>query len=576
MKRLILYLKPYLPKMTIGLFIKFIGTIMDLLIPWILAYMIDAVVPTKRIQDIVLWGGAMILCATVAVIANIVANRMASRVAAETTRRIRHDLFSKITYLSCGQIDTFTIPSLVSRLTSDTYHVHHMVGMMQRLGVRAPILLLGGILVTVSLDPALSLVLIAVQPLIFLTVYLVSKRGIPLYNMLQQAIDDMVRSIRENITGIRIIKALSKTDYEKNRFAGVSYEVVKREKRVGMTMSITNPMMNLFLNVGLTFVILMGAYRVNDGLSQPGVVIAFLTYFTIILNAMLSISRIFVLTSKGLASFERIAEVIDAPEDLHIEAETNENLVPVDADTHISFDHVTFSYHKNQANLSDISFVLKRGETLGIIGPTGSGKSSIIKLLLRFYDTDEGSIRIGGRNVKSIPREELHKMFGIVFQNDILFADTIAENIDFGRGLPIEKIMFSTDLAQAGEFIESLSEGWNHNLTIKGANLSGGQKQRILISRALAADPQILILDDSSSALDYRTDAKLRSTLNQHFQETTTLIIAQRISSIKYADHIIVLEDGAIIGSGNHETLMKTCESYQEIAKSQMGGDVNE
>ncbi|HSN65352.1 MAG TPA: ABC transporter permease, partial [Fusibacter sp.] len=232
MKRLILYLKPYLPKMTIGLFIKFIGTIMDLLIPWILAHMIDAVVPTKRIQDIVLWGGAMILCATVAVIANIVANRMASRVAAETTRRIRHDLFSKITYLSCGQIDTFTIPSLVSRLTSDTYHVHHMVGMMQRLGVRAPILLLGGILVTISLDPALSLVLIAVQPLIFLTVYLVSTRGIPLYNKLQQAIDDMVRSIRENITGIRIIKALSKTDYEKKRFSDVSYEVVKREKRV--------------------------------------------------------------------------------------------------------------------------------------------------------------------------------------------------------------------------------------------------------------------------------------------------------------------------------------------------------
>lgn len=576
MKRLILYLKPYLPKMTIGLFIKFIGTIMDLLIPWILAYMIDAVVPTKSIQDIVLWGGAMILCATVAVIANIVANRMASRVAAETTRRIRHDLFSKITYLSCGQIDTFTIPSLVSRLTSDTYHVHHMVGMMQRLGVRAPILLLGGILVTVSLDPALSLVLIAVQPLIFLTVYLVSKRGIPLYNKLQQAIDDMVRSIRENITGIRIIKALSKTDYEKKRFSDVSYEVVKREKRVGMTMSITNPMMNLFLNVGLTFVILMGAYRVNDGLSQPGVVIAFLTYFTIILNAMLSISRIFVLASKGLASFERIAEVIDAPEDLHIEEESIDDSGTIDPDTHVAFDHVTFSYHKNQANLSDISFNLKRGETLGIIGPTGSGKSSIIKLLLRFYDTDEGSIRIGGRNVKSIPREELHKMFGIVFQNDILFADSIAENIDFGRGLPIEKIMFSTDLAQAGEFIDSLSEGWNHNLTIKGANLSGGQKQRILISRALAADPQILILDDSSSALDYRTDAKLRSTLNQHFQETTTLIIAQRISSIKYADHIIVLEDGAIIGSGNHETLMKTCESYQEIAKSQLGGDVNE
>jgi len=575
MKRLILYLKPYLPKMTLGLIIKFVGTIMDLLIPWILAYMIDTVVPTKIIQNIVLWGGVMILCAVVAVIANIVANRMASRVAAETTRHIRHDLFSKITYLSCGQIDTFTIPSLVSRLTSDTYHVHHMVGMMQRLGVRAPILLLGGIIVTVSLDPALSLVLIGVQPLIFLTVYLVSKRGIPLYSKLQLAIDDMVRSIRENITGIRIIKALSKTDYEKQRFSDVSQEVVNREKRVGMTMSITNPIMSLFLNVGLTVVILVGAYRVNAGLSQPGVIIAFLTYFTIILNAMLSISRIFILTSKGLASFDRIAAVIDAPEDLLIEDTTCEDNASLDQNFHIAFDNVTFSYHKNQANLSNLSFKLKQGQTLGIIGPTGSGKSSIVKLLLRFYDTDEGVIRIGGRNVKSIPREELHKMFGIVFQNDILFADTIAENIDFGRGLPIEKIMFSSDLAQAGEFIDSLSQGWNYPLTIKGANLSGGQKQRILISRALAANPQILILDDSSSALDYRTDARLRSNLNQHFQETTTLIIAQRISSIMYADHIIVLDDGNIIGSGNHETLMKTCESYQEIAKSQMGGDIN-
>ena len=567
MKRLIKYLKPYLPKMSLGLFIKFIGTIMDLLIPWILAYMIDQVVPTKRVDHIVFWGGAMIFCALIALLANIVANRMASRVAAETTRRIRHDLFSKITYLSCGQIDTFTIPSLVSRLTSDTYHVHHMVGMMQRLGVRAPILLLGGIIVTLTLDPVLALVLIAVQPLIFFTVYIVSKRGIPLYNKLQQAIDQMVRSVRENITGIRIIKALSKTDYEKGRFSDVNDEVVRREKRVGMTMSITNPMMNLFLNIGLTCVILAGAYRVNAGLAKPGVVIAFLTYFTIILNAMLSISRIFVLTSKGLASFARIAEVIDSPEDLVIEPSE-----PKETDAHIAFENVSFSYHKNQANLSNINFELKQGQTLGIIGPTGSGKSSIIKLLLRFYDTDKGSVRINGRNVKSIPRDELHKMFGIVFQNDILLADTIVENIDFGRGLPIEQIMFSTDLAQAGEFIDSLDAGWNHNLTIKGANLSGGQKQRILISRALAANPEILILDDSSSALDYRTDAKLRQSLNQHFQETTTIVIAQRISSIMHADQIIVLEDGAIIGFGTHDSLMHTSESYQEISKSQMGG----
>jgi len=571
MKRLFVYLKPYLPMMSIGLVIKFLGTMMDLLIPWILAHIIDEVAPKGSISSVFMWGGAMIGCAALALFANIVANRMATRVAAETTRSIRHDLFSKMMVLSCGQIDHFTIPSLVSRLTSDSYHVHHMVGMMQRLGVRAPILLLGGIIVTLMLEPALAMVLILVQPLIFITVYVVSKKGIPLYNKLQQAVDQMVRSIRENITGIRIIKALSKTNYEKERFKTVSGEVVKREKRVGLTMSITNPMMNLFLNLGLSFVILVGAYRVNGGLTKPGVVIAFLTYFTVILNAMLSISRIFILASKGLASFNRIAEIIDTPEDLLIE-----DISPIETENHIVFDNVTFSYHKNQANLTKIDFAIKPGETLGIIGPTGSGKSSIIKLLLRFYDVDQGAVRINGRDVRSIPREELHKMFGIAFQNDILFADTIAENIDFGRGLPLEQIMFYSELAQAGDFIDSLEEGWHHNLTIKGANLSGGQKQRVLISRALAAKPKILILDDSSSALDYRTDAKLRKSLHQHFDETTTIIIAQRISSIMHADHILVLEEGEIIGSGTHQELMKTCEAYIEISRSQLGDDSHE
>ena len=571
MKRLFVYLKPYLPMMSIGLVIKFLGTMMDLLIPWILAHIIDEVAPKGSISSVFMWGGAMIGCAALALFANIVANRMATRVAAETTRSIRHDLFSKMMVLSCGQIDHFTIPSLVSRLTSDSYHVHHMVGMMQRLGVRAPILLLGGIIVTLMLEPALAMVLILVQPLIFITVYVVSKKGIPLYNKLQQAVDQMVRSIRENITGIRIIKALSKTNYEKERFNTVSGDVVKREKRVGLTMSITNPMMNLFLNLGLSFVILVGAYRVNGGITKPGVVIAFLTYFTVILNAMLSISRIFILASKGLASFNRIAEIIDTPEDLLIE-----DISPIVTENHIVFDNVTFSYHKNQANLTKIDFAIKPGETLGIIGPTGSGKSSIIKLLLRFYDVDQGAVRINGRDVRSIPREELHKMFGIAFQNDILFADTIAENIDFGRGLPLEQIMFYSELAQAGDFIDSLEEGWHHNLTIKGANLSGGQKQRVLISRALAAKPKILILDDSSSALDYRTDAKLRKSLHQHFDETTTIIIAQRISSIMHADHILVLEEGEIIGSGTHQELMKTCEAYIEISRSQLGGDSHE
>ncbi len=568
MRRILAYLKPYLSSMILGLMIKFTGTIMDLLLPWILAYIIDDVVPLRDVELILIWGVAMILCSVIAVVANILANRMASKVAKDATEVIRHDLFVKISHLSGSQVDAFTIPSLESRLTSDTYNIHRMVGMMQRLGVRAPILLLGGIIVTLSMEPVLSLVLIFVLPFTGLLVYVVSQKGIPLYTGLQQAIDSLVRTVRENIAGIRVIKALSKTNYEKQRFSDVNAEVVKAEKKASIAMALTNPMMNLLLNMGLTLVIIVGAYRVNTGLTQPGKIIAFLTYFTIILNAMLSITRMFVLYSKGSASADRICEVLDASEDLKLESKDH-----VDNGYHITFHQVSFSYNKGEYNIDDISFSLKQGETLGIIGATGSGKSTLIRLLLRLYDIDKGEIRIHGDNIRSIPPKELHTKFGIVFQNDILFADTIAANIDFGRGLSRDQIEAAADSAQGKEFIHSLTDSYDHMLTSKGSNLSGGQKQRILLARALAASPEILVLDDSSSALDYKTDALLRKALGQKFQNTTTIIIAQRVSSILYADHILVLEDGKALGYGTHEQLLQSCESYREISQSQMGGE---
>ena len=567
MKRIFPYLRPYLPRISLGLAIKFTGTIMDLLLPWILSYMIDDVVPLKEVPRIVFWGGAMVACAAVALITNIVANRMASWVAQHTTEALRHDLFSKISHLSCGQIDSFSIPSLESRLTSDTYNVHQMIGMMQRLGVRAPILLIGGIFITLMLEPVLALILIAVLPLIALVIYGVSKKGIPLYTKLQQGVDAMVRTVRENVTGIRVIKALSKTDYEKERFSSVNSEVVRREKTAGITMALTNPLMNLFLNVGLTVVIIVGAFRVDSGLTQPGKILAFLTYFTIILNAMLSITRMFVMLSKGTASAERIREVLDTPEDLALLPSDD-----MDGAYHIIFDRVTFSYQKKEANLRDISFRLKRGERLGIIGATGCGKSSIVSLLMRLYDADAGEIRIGGQRVEAIPPEVLHTKFGVVFQNDILFADTIAENIDFGRGLSREQIEKAAACAQAMEFIQSLPDGFEHRLTAKGTNLGGGQKQRLLIARALAGDPEILILDDSSSALDYKTDSLLRQALAREYPGVTTIVIAQRVSSILHADHILVLEEGRELGYGTHPELMESCELYREISRSQMGG----
>lgn len=551
-----------------GVFIKFFGTIMELMIPWILSYILDNVVPTKDRRMIFFWGIMMIVCSLAAVVGNILANRVAASVARDTTRSVRHDLFKKISYLSCRQIDYFSIPTLESRLTTDTYNVNQVIGMMQRLGIRAPILLIGGICITMTMEPVLTLVMISVLPFITLVVWLVSRKGIPMYTYLQQGVDILVRTVRENISGIRVIKALSKTEEEKQHFADVNNEVVRRETRATIIMGITNPMMNLLLNVGLTLVIAVGAYRVNAGMTQPGTIIAFLSYFTIILNAMLSVTRMFVMYSRGSASAQRIYEVLNTEEDLQL---TNEEAV--EEDDHIVFEDVCFSYKGKSDNLSHISFRLKKGETLGIIGPTGAGKTTIINLLMRLYEKKSGSIRIQGRPVGTIPPEELHTKFGVVFQNDVLFADTIHENIDFGRKLPEERIMQAAKCAQAMEFIDGLPEKMDHMVTARGTNLSGGQKQRVLLSRALAGDSEILILDDSSSALDYKTDSMLRQALRENYAGITTIVIAQRVSSILHADHILVLEEGKEIGYGTHEELMESCALYREISESQMGGD---
>ena len=455
MRQILAYLKPYIGRISLGVFIKFFGSIMDLLLPWILAYMIDNIVPLKSIPLIVWWGIIMIICSIIAVVTNIMANRMASKVARDTTQRIRHDLFSKISYLSCSQVDDISLPSLISRLTTDTYNIHQMIGMMQRMGIRAPILLLGGIIVTLTLEPVLTLVLLSVLPFIGWIVFSVSKKGIPLYTKVQRSVDQMVRVVREGAGGIRVIKALSKIDYEKNHFAEANKHLVENEKKAGIMMAISNPAMNLFLNLGMTLVILVGAYRVNAGVSEPGKIIAFMTYFTIILNALLSVTRIFVIISKSSASAERICQVLNQPQDLIVK--TGKAHASVPEDVHVFFDHVSFAYKKGgKDNLHDISFALKQGETLGIIGETGSGKSTLIQLLMRFYDTDRGHIFLSGQDIQTIPPEMLHTKFGVTFQNDVLFADTIRENISFGRHLTDQELEQAASFAQASEFIDSL------------------------------------------------------------------------------------------------------------------------
>ncbi len=316
MKHIITYLKPYGLRMLMGFIIKVAGTYMDLGLPWVLAYIIDEVIPLKEVKYILLWGVLMLLLSVGARQFNITANRMASRVAGDTVKKLRHDLFLKIQQLSGSQVDYLSIPSLVSRMTSDTYNIHQMVGMMQRLGVRAPIILVGGMILTFTLEPVLTLILVGILPLLAFCVYVVSKKGIPLYSKSQSSADKMVRVVRENVNGIRVIKALSKSGYEKERFHRANDQVAANEFKAGATMAVINPVMNLLLNGGLTLVIIAGAYRVNSGASEVGKIVAFLSYFTMILNAMLMITRIFVGISKANASADRIFEVLNAREEL--------------------------------------------------------------------------------------------------------------------------------------------------------------------------------------------------------------------------------------------------------------------
>lgn len=564
------YLKPYSKRIALGTVIKIVGTITELFLPWILSYMIDEVAPEKNVARIFLWGAVMLACAVVALLGNITANRMASKVARDTTESMRFDLFDKTLNLSARQTDGFAMPSLVSRLSSDTYNVHNMIGMIQRLGIRAPMLLIGGIVVTFMVEPVLALVLLATMPFLVLLAVLVAKKGTSLYTKLQKTVDTMVRKIRDIYSGIRVLKALSRTEYEKKSFETINKNVSSSETRAGLTTGVTNPIMNLFLNLGMTAVILVGAYRVSAGLTKAGQIIAFMTYFTLMLNAVISVGRIFVMYSKGIASSRRICEVLNAPADLLTEEIDLEGSSEADSDrAQIRFEHVSFSYDGGKV-LDDVSFSIGKGETFGIIGATGSGKTTIIMLMMRFYDADEGNIYIDGRDIRTFDKKELRRRFGVVFQNDFLFSDTVRNNVDFHRGISDGELEKALKFAQA-DFVFGNDEGLNYGLAAKGANFSGGQKQRLLVARALSGEKDVIVLDDSSSALDYKTDAALRKALKENFSDRTIIMIAQRISSVRHADKILVLDDGKAAGLGSDEELRESCPLYGEILRSQGG-----
>lgn len=563
--------------------IKLAATLTELLLPYILEYIIDDVAPRGDLSIAIFWGMLMFAAALLCRQLNVAANRRGVRNAHNVSYDIRQELFAKTANLSGSQFDSFGLPSLISRMTSDSYNVQSAVQQFQTLCVRAPMLLIGGVCVSLVMDAALAMILVAMLPLLILVVFLVSARGLPMYRRVQRRLDTVVRVMRENITGIRVIKALSKTEYEKRRFTQANSDMTDSDIAAGTIMAIPSPLMQLCLNGGLALVVLLGARRVNAGVMEPGVILAFLTYFNMITMGVMGLSRIFMTMSRAGAGGDRIDQVLRTQPDQKV-------LLPEEGKSpagkgFIRFEHVSFSYGgdlsgggddgfaggKREKALTDISFTLARGESLGIIGPTGCGKSTVISLLMRFYDTQEGGVFVDGKDVRAYEKDELRRRFGVCFQNDMVFQDTLRQNVRFGRDIGDDAFSAAIRDAMAAEYINALEDGPEHRAAIKGANLSGGQKQRLLVARALAGKPEILILDDSSSALDYATDAAMRRAIRENHGDATLIMVAQRVSSIMGMSRILVMDNGRCVGYGTHQELLKTCPAYLETYRVQMG-----
>ena len=549
--------------------IKFIGTFLELLIPYVLEYIIDVVAPTKSLKMVLVWGGVMIVLAILCRLFNKTANQRAVTSASKNIYRLRQDLFEKTIYLSSDVIDHITLPSLISRLTSDSYNILSFMQSSQTLGVRAPILLLGGFIVTFSMDRGMAMILAVMAPLIIAIVVFISRKGIPLYTTVQKKLDEVVRIMRENISGIRVIKALGKEKRESHHFEMADKDMEKSEIKAGFTMALPTSIVKVFMNIGLVLVVIIGAVRVSEGTMKPGVILAFLSYFQMIMMGVLTLNRFFLMMSKANASSMRIKDTMDSISSLSITEEESGNEKAKEG--YIVFDDVSFSYNGSSNAVSHISFSLERGKTLGIIGGTGSGKSTIINLMMRFYDPQKGNIFVDGKNIKSYELPSLRRQFGVVFQNDFIFHDTISSNIKMGRNISDEDMKKAAENAMAAEFIERYEEGYEHYSAIHGAAFSGGQKQRLLISRALSGDSPVIVLDDSSSALDYRTDSMVRKNILSNHKSSSLVIVAERVSAVMNADEILVLHNGEIIGRGRHDHLMESCDEYRDIYQTQMG-----
>jgi ATP-binding cassette subfamily B multidrug efflux pump len=580
MIKLLKNLKPYELSIIGIIVLIFLQSLSELYLPTLMSDIVDTGVVNGDVNYIIRIGGWMILIAVIAMISSVLGSYLAAKVATGFARDLRTKVFTKVENFSLEEFDEKGTASLIVRTTNDITQIQQLTITMLRMFLRAPLLFIGGIIMAVLKDAKLSLTLVVILPILTIIILLIAKKGMSLFKSMQIKLDKLNLILREYLTGIRVIRAFNREVYEKKRFHKANFDLTETTKKVNLLMAVLMPLMMLILNLTIVAIIWFGSIRINNGGMQVGDLMAFIQYALQIMFSLIMVSMIFIMVPRASVSAIRINDVLD------VEPKIKDPMMPKESKLEIEngmksekgkrgyleFDEVSFCYQgAEEPVIKKISFRANPGELTAIIGSTGSGKSTLINLIPRFYDVTSGRILVDDVDIRELTQEKLRSKIGLVPQKAVLFTGTIAENIGFGNNhLSRDEMIKAAEIAQASEFISTMKEVYDSLIAQGGTNLSGGQKQRLAIARALAKHPEIYIFDDSFSALDFKTEAKLRAAIKKTTKNDTVLIIAQRVTTVMSADQIIVLDEGKIVGIGKHQNLIRTCKVYKEIVASQL------
>lgn len=576
MKKLLIYLKDYKKESVLAPLFKMLEASFELIVPLVVTQIIDVGIANGDSGYILRMCLIMVALGLIGLTCSITAQYFAAKAAVGFGTQVRHQLFAHIQTFSFSEIDKVGTATLITRMTSDINQVQSGVNMVLRLFLRSPFIVFGAMIMAFTIDVKAALVFVVTIPLLSIVVFGIMAISIPLYRKVQERLDKVLGITRENLTGVRVIRAFHKEEEEKNRYEESLGALTGMQNHVGRISAFMNPVTYIIINCGIIALLYIGAFQVNIGVLTQGQVVALVNYMSQILVELIKLANLIVTITKAVACGNRIESVLEMKSSMPIDVQ-KEQLGKVAGNKSeaseymVEFSHVGLTYQGAGAeSLTNIDFQVKKGETIGIIGGTGSGKTSLVHLIPRFYDATAGEVKINGKNVKDYPIEQLRQMVGIVMQKAVLFQGTIRENLCWGKENATEKELYQAlETAQAREVVDGKDGKLDAQVEQGGKNFSGGQRQRLTIARALVRKPQILILDDSASALDYATDARLRKAIREMEGEPTVFIVSQRTSSIQHADKIIVLDDGVVSGIGTHEQLLETCEVYREIYESQ-------